>query len=148
VGIRPREAAVSKWTLADVRAHAAKHGSAPLGATPPERQKFGNQKVTIDGILFDSKKEGAHYLLLKMRERLKEIDNLELQPVFPIYIDTPDRGRIHCGDFTADFRYWEHYCGKDTLRVIDVKSPASRTEAYQLRKKLVEAIYNIEIIEP
>jgi hypothetical protein len=134
--------------MADVRAHNAKHGTDSLVAAVKQREKFGNQKVTIDGILFDSKKEGAHYLLLKMRERLKEIDGLERQPVFPIYIDTPDRGRIHCGDFTADFRYWEHYCGKDVLRVIDVKSPASKTEAYQLRKKLVEAIYNIEIIEP
>jgi len=136
-----------RWTLADVRAHAAKHGSAPLGATPPARQKFGNQKVTVDGILFDSKKESAHYLLLKMRERLKEIDRLERQPEFPIYIDTADRGRIQCGVFKADFRYWEQYCGKDTLRVVDVKSPASKTEAYELRKKLVEAIYNIEITE-
>jgi Protein of unknown function (DUF1064) len=148
VGIRPREATVSRWTMADVRAHKARHGESAIGPEPKQREKFGNQKVLIDGILFDSKKEGAHYLLLKMRERLKEIDGLELQPVFPIYIDTPDRGRIHCGDFTADFRYWEHYCGKDVLRVIDVKSPASKTEAYQLRKKLVEAIYNIEIIEP
>ena len=133
--------------MADVRAHKSRHGDSAIAVAPKEREKFGNQKVTVDGIPFDSKKESAHYLLLKMRERLKEIDQLELQPVFPIYIDTPDRGRIHCGDFTADFRYWEHYCGKDTVRVIDVKSPASKTEAYQLRKKLVEAIYNIEIIE-
>lgn len=136
-----------RWTLADVRAHAAKHGSAPLGKEPPARQKFGNQKVTIDGIEFDSKKEGSHYLLLKMRERLGEIDRLELQPEFPIYIDTPDRGRISRGVFTPDFRYWEHYCGKDTLRVVDVKSPASKTEAYQLRKWIVEALYNITITE-
>ena len=138
---------MTRWKLADVRAHAARHGTAALTTPPKDREKFGNQKVQVDGIWFDSKKESAHYLLLKMRERLKEIDGLELQPVFPIYIDTPDRGRIVCGNFTADFRYWEHYCGKDTLRVIDVKSPASKTEAYQLRKKLVEAIYNIEIIE-
>ncbi len=134
--------------MADVRAHAAKHGSAPLGPTPPGRQKFGNKQVTVDGIQFDSKKESTHYLLLKMRERLKEIDRLELQPVFPIYIDTADRGRIQIGVFTADFRYWEQYCGKDTLRVVDVKSPQTRlTEGYQLRRKLVEAIYNITIIE-
>ena len=140
---------MSKWTMKDVRDLAARRGVDHAAAGPPKpREKFGNQWVTVDGIKFQSKKESAHYLLLKMRLRLHEIDQLELQPVFPIYIDTPDRGRIHCGDFTADFRYWEHYGGKDTLRVIDVKSPASKTEAYQLRKKLVEAIYNIEIIEP
>lgn len=131
---------MSRWTLADVRAHQAKHEPAVL-------TKYKNKLVVIDGITFDSKKEGDQYLLLKMRERLHEIDRLELQPVFPIYIDTPDRGRIGIGVFKADFRYWEHYCGKDTLRVVDVKSTATKTEAYQLRKKLVEAIYNITITE-
>jgi hypothetical protein len=132
--------------MADIRAHRERHPGA--GVVPTRVNKLRNQHSIVDGIDFDSKKEGAHYLLLKMRERIGEIDKLELQPVFPIYIDTPDRGRIYCGEFTADFRYWEHYCGKDTLRVVDVKSPASKTEAYQLRKKLVEAIYNIIILEP
>jgi hypothetical protein len=136
-----------RWTLADVRAHKARHEQ---GLPPVERrQKFGNQKVEIDGYTFDSKKEGQHYLLLKMRQRMKEIDRLELQPVFPIYIETPDRGRIVCGDFTADFRYWELFKdGTERLRVDDVKSTVTKTEAYQLRKKLVEAIYSITITEP
>jgi Protein of unknown function (DUF1064) len=103
--------------------------------------------VLVDNIWFDSKKEGEHYLTLKMRERMKEIRDLELQPVFQIYIDTADRGRIDIGDFKADFRYWERYCGTDVLRVVDVKSKPTKTEAYQLRKKLVEAIYNVTIIE-
>lgn len=137
---------MTRWTLADVRAHKTRHEQ---GLPPIERQKFGNQKVTVDGIEFDSKKESAHYLLLKMRERLHEIDRLDLQPVFPIYIETRDRGRIFCGDFTADFRYWELFKdGTERLRVDDVKSTATKTEAYQLRKKLVEAIYNITITEP
>jgi hypothetical protein len=112
----------NRWTMADVRAHQSKI-DAPV---PEPRKKFGNKNVLIDGIVFDSKKEGEHYLLLKMRQRLNEIDGLEMQPVFQIYIDTPDRGRIDCGDFTPDFRYWEHYCGKDVLRVVDVKSSATK----------------------
>lgn len=134
------------WTMAIARAKIAEHGGG-AAAVVDKRQKFGNKKVTVDGILFDSKKESAHYLLLKMRERLKEIEHLDLQPEFAIYIDTPDRGRIDCGTFTADFRYWESYCGSAKLRVDDVKSTATKTEAYQLRKKLVEAIYNITITE-
>jgi len=115
---------------------------------PPARAKFGNAKTEIDGITFDSKKEGDQYRLLKMRERLKEIDGLELQPVFPLYIDTPDRGRIPVGKFTADFRYWERVtAGAAVLRVVDVKSAPTKTEAYRLRKKLTEAIYGIEIME-
>lgn len=136
-----------RWTLKDVQAHQERHGAAASTRPAAAPSKLRNQKTMVDGIWFDSKKEAGHYQLLKMRERLKEIDRLDLQPVFPIYVDTADRGRIHCGDFRADFRYWEQFGGKDTLRVVDVKSPVSKTEAYQLRKKLVEAIYNITIIE-
>jgi hypothetical protein len=131
---------MSRWTMADVRAHQAKHEPAAV-------TKYKNKLVVIEGIAFDSKKEGDHYLLLKMRERLGEIEHLDLQPVFPIYVETPDRGRIAIGVFKADFRYWENYCGTAILRVVDVKSPVTKTEAYQLRKKLVEAIYNITITE-
>ncbi len=135
------------WTAADVRAHTLRHSSAVPANAPPARAKHGNQKITIDNILFDSKKEGAHYLHLKMRLRLGEITDLELQPVFDIYVERQGV-RIHCGDYTADFRYWERLSpDNNVLRVDDVKSPSSKTEAYQLRKRLVEAIYGITITE-
>lgn len=122
--------------MADLRAHQARRFTAPT-------QKYHNKITVVEGITFDSKKEANFYLLLKMRERMKEINDLDLQPVFPIYVDTPDRGRIDIGVFKADFRYWED----QTLRVVDVKSSVTKTEAYMLRKKLVEAIYNITITE-
>lgn len=135
---------MSRWTAADVARVQARH----VATVPPARAKFGNTKQTIDGITFDSKKEAEFYLLLKMRERLKEIDGLELQPVFDLYVDTPTRGRISVGKFTPDFRFWEHVPGgEDVLRVVDVKSEPTKTEAYRLRKKLAEAIYGIAIIE-
>jgi len=115
-------------------------------AAPAPRAKFGNKKVPIDGFVFDSKKESERYLLLKMRARLGEIAELELQPVFEIFIQQAD-ARIRIGDFTADFRYWEHTPAGDVLRVEDVKSEPTKTEAYRLRKKLVEAIYGITVIE-
>lgn len=136
---------MSRWTQADVARVQARHAAT---VAPPPRAKFGNAKTPIDGIIFDSKKEAEYYLLLKMRERLKEIDGLELQPVFDLYVDTPSRGRISVGKFTPDFRYFEHVPGgEDVLRVVDVKSEPTKTEAYRLRKKLAEAIYGIAIIE-
>lgn len=132
--------------MADIRAieQRRKDAAAP---PPAARQKFGNQKVQHDGIWFDSKKEGERYLFLKMRERLGEIDSLDLQPVFPIVVIDPDGVRQHCGDYTADFRYWEKYCGSAVLRIEDTKSKATKTEAYQLRKVLIEKLYKITIIE-
>ncbi len=46
------------------------------------RSKFGNRHVKIDGIRFDSMKEGRRYNELKLLERGGEIQNLELQPRF------------------------------------------------------------------
>jgi len=142
----------NRWTLADVRAVQARHHDAALVISAPaaglSRKKFGNQETLTDGIRFDSKKESDHYRLLKMRLRMNEITDLELQPVFEIYIDTLDRGRIHIGDFTPDFRYWEiRSPDNHVLRVVDVKSQPTRTTAYQLRKRLVEAIYGITVTE-
>ena len=127
--------------MADVR---AKQRTTPAQKT---EHKYLNQIVVIDGITFDSKKEGSHYLLLKMRERMGEITNLRLQPVFPLYIDKPDGRRIHGKVFKPDFAYTEHCGDQDLERVVDVKSPVSRTEAYQLRKWLFENLYDMKLIE-
>lgn len=137
---------MNRWTEADVRAIQNRHAA---GAVVQPRRKYGNQPVEIDGYKFDSKKEGEHYLLLKMRERLKEITDLEVHPVFLLYHDATDgRGRIDLGKFTADFRYFERYAnGAEVLRVIDVKSKVTKTVAYQQRKRHAEAIYGITITE-
>jgi hypothetical protein len=131
---------MGQWTMADVRAVQARHAAS---APAPPRQKFGNKKVTVDNILFDSKKESDRYLFLRMRERLGEIQSLDLQPVFPIVVIDPDGVKHHCGDYTADFRYWEGL----HLHIEDTKSKATKTEAYQLRKTIIEALYKITIEE-
>lgn len=142
---------MSHWTLADVRAVQARHAV----AVPP-RRKFGNSPVTIDGHGFDSKKEGEHYLHLKMRLRLDEITDLELQPVFQLYVH-PERVLAH---FTPDFRYWERVPpgyvpaprerlspDHKVLRVVDVKSTATKTDIYKLRKKWCEDLHHVVILE-
>ncbi len=142
---------MSNWTAEDVRRHEAKRAIAQNVKT--SRLKYGNTKTVVDNISFDSKKEAQHYQLLKMRERAGQIDALEVHPKFEIYIDTPDRGRIQCAIYTADFRYFETISSEDghgkdlSLRVEDVKSKATKTTDYQLRKKLVEAIYDLIITE-
>ncbi len=79
--------------------------------------------------------------------------HLELQPKLELFIvrDVPPKAeRIHIGFFTPDFRYWEKDSGSPTgctLRIEDVKSKSSKTEAYELRKKIAEAIHGITITE-
>jgi hypothetical protein len=52
---------------------------------------------------------------------------------------------VHCGMFTADFRYVDSGTGE--VVVEDTKSGPTKTEAYRLRKRLVEAIHGVRITE-
>ena len=110
-----------------------------------KQNKYKNKKVEYDGMKFDSKKEYAYYLKLKLMEKADEIFDLERQKEF-VLIETfklADKTyRKMC--YIADFTYLDKY-GK--LHVIDVKSPSTRTQVYQLKKKLMAWKYGIEIEE-
>lgn len=112
--------------------------------------KYKARKATADGITFDSKKERDRYCQLKLMERAGEIKNLELQPKFklivdgkPLLIKSDGYPNGRKATYTADFRYLD----KNIEVVEDVKSPATKTYAYKLKKALVEAIYDVVIIE-
>lgn len=98
--------------------------------------KYGNIKTVIDGHRFDSKKEADHYIHLKVRQSRGEISNLELQPKFPLAIN----GAKIC-TYKADFAYDEN--GKRIT--VDVKG--FKTPIYKLKKKLLSAIYGVQITE-
>jgi hypothetical protein len=69
-------------------------------------------------------------------EKAGEIHCLELQPRYPLIVNGEK-----VGTYVADFRYFEG----DTLRVEDVKGIL--TPVYRLKKKLVKALYQIDILE-
>ncbi len=107
----------------------------------------------VDGIRFASKSEARQYRELKVRERAGDVIDLELQPEYPIEVLNPANGEaILCGVYRADFRYreWRHHpdggvSGSYVSVVTDVKG--MRTPIYKLKKKLVEALYGIRIVE-
>jgi len=113
------------------------------------RNKYGAKPVTVDGIRFDSTKESRRYGELRLLEKAGLIKNLETQPRFPIDVVElwrPGAKRlINCGFFTADFRYVE--TATDTVVIEDTKSGPTKTTAYRLRKRLVEAIHGVKISE-
>ena len=109
--------------------------------------KYGAQVTTVDGVRFDSKREAARYLELKVLLRGGAISALELQPKYPIQVvELTDRASlVDCGAYHADFRYVDEVTGE--LVVEDVKTPVTSTTAYRLRKRLIEAIHGITIRE-
>ena len=115
---------------------------------PLRANKYHAQVCTVDGIRFDSRKEARRYERLKLLQAAGEITALELQPEFSITVLElwRDDGRyVLCGRFRADFRYVETRTGEVVIE--DTKSGPTKTTAYRLRKRLVEAIHGVTIRE-
>ncbi|RWO22836.1 DUF1064 domain-containing protein [Mesorhizobium sp.] len=114
-------------------------------------RKYKNVPTVIDGISFASKREAHRYCELKLLERAGEISHLEIQPAFkfevngrPVLIRSGGFPNGRQAKYTADFAYFD---GNHRI-VEDVKSSATRTEAYALRKALVEAMFPaVRIVE-
>lgn len=101
-------------------------------------RKYRNIPIVVDDIRFDSQKEAQHYRDLLDRQCAGEISDLVLQPTFPIIVNGK---RI--AKYIADFQYRD--LGTSTTIVVDTKG--IRTSTYRLKKKLVEALYSIVIVE-
>lgn len=105
--------------------------------------KYGNNKVEVDGFLFDSTKEANYYSRLKMLKKGKEILDFERQVKFPIEVNN-----IHISNYFLDFKIVNL---DNSIEYIDVKGQDAKTkkwittDVFALKKKLVEAIYGITI---
>jgi len=100
------------------------------------RPKYRNVKTTVDGITFDSKRESVRYCELKLLAKARKITNLRLQVPYVMRVN----GEKIC-KYVADFVY----CEDGNEIVEDVKG--MRTREYILKRKLMKAVYGIEIRE-
>jgi hypothetical protein len=100
------------------------------------RGKFNAHPVVADGIRFASKAEHARYCQLKLLERAKHIEALELQPTYALGVNG-----FHVCKYIADFRYRED--GK--LIVEDVKSKATLTPECKIKLKLMKGCHGIDV---
>ena len=102
--------------------------------------KYHNRKTTYQGVRFDSQKEAKRYQELQWMQQAGLIQDLELQPRYDLIVNGHK-----LGFYRGDFRYKD--VATDSVILEDVKSPATRTAVYRLKKKLVKALYGVEIIE-
>ena len=106
--------------------------------------KYGNKKVEIDGIKFDSKKEANYYCKLKLLEKGQVIKDLELQKSFELQPSFKiGKNTYRKIEYRADFCYKTIQDNK--LHVVDTKG--FRTKEYLLKKKMLAYKYKIEIEE-
>lgn len=108
--------------------------------------KFGNRKIDTEDGVFDSKREYMRWCELKLLQRAGEISKLRRQiPFVLIPKQTDEKGKTlerEC-KYIADFVYEE---GGKTV-VEDVKSVATKTPEYRIKKKLLLERFGIRIVE-
>lgn len=121
--------------------------------------KYGNRKVAVDGIAFDSIREARRYKQLKLLLLAGEIVCLQMQVPFElvpaqyeetseVYTKGPRKGQPKQGKcieksvvYVADFVYFEN--GK---RVVE-DTKGVRTPEYIIKRKLMLHKYGIRIRE-
>ena len=96
--------------------------------------KYHNQKTTIDGIVFDSKKEAKRYTVLRSLQEGGYIRGLELQVPFEL---VPKGNGERAVKYIADFTYYD--IEKQVSIVEDVKG--YKTDVYKLKRKLFKWRY-------
>ena len=107
--------------------------------------KYGNRKVEIDGIGFDSQLEANRYCQLKILERANEIKDLRRQVEFIIQPSYKKNNKtIKAIKYIADFVYYD--VRKEKTIIEDTKG--FKNEVYKLKKKIFEYKYpDLEITE-
>ena len=107
--------------------------------------KYNAKKTTVDGITFDSKKEAERFSELKLLLRAGKIKNLRLQQDFTLQeaYTAPDGERVRAIRYAADFTYEEN----GEIIVEDVKSRATKTRVYEMKRKLLREKYGVRIRE-
>lgn len=112
------------------------------GVKHPVKSKYKAKPVIINGKRYASTKEGKYALELSTRERFGEVSQIQEQVTFSIEIN-----EIHCFNYILDFSFYDHI--KQTWRYVDVKGykAGAAYQMFKLKKKCVEAKFNIIIEE-
>lgn len=108
------------------------------------RNKFCASKMIVDGHLFDSKKEAARYIELKLLEQQGLISDLAMQVRFellPAQYDENHKLVERKVEYIADFVYMDN--GEKVVE--DVKG--MKTRDYIIKRKLFYNRYHIKIKE-
>ena len=138
-----------RWTEEDLKDYQARQMRQAIPCVPavpsgvsvadmdrPKRNKYGNRRVEVDGIRFDSQKEARYYEELMLRYQAGDLKLVLLQ--VPFILPGPVK-------YYADFLTIDN---DGRFEVIDVKSEATRkNRVYINKKKQMKAVWGIEIKE-
>ncbi|MCH7395935.1 DUF1064 domain-containing protein [Acinetobacter dispersus] len=113
-----------------------------------KRNKFKAQKVELDGITFDSKKEHRRYIELKAMQQRGEISGLEHHTKFELAPKTKLEGEKRAKPAVRYFADFTYHNSSGEYIVEDVKSVATRKlPNYRTKKHLMKTVHGIDIKE-
>ena len=122
------------------------------------KSKYRNEKVTFQGMSFDSKKELQRYLFLVDAERRGVISDLQRQVKFELipaiteeyveHLKTKDKVKTRTVQSAVTYICDFTYLKDDKIVIEDVKSsPSLVTKEYRLKKKMMLAIHGLIVKE-
>lgn len=125
------------WTADQYRQHLEQKKQAEVMAG---KSKYKNKRTIVDGVKFQSTKEGNAYTEYKRQKMAGILKDFKMQVRYVIVVNG-----IKITSYRADF-VLEYPDG--SFRIVDVKSDMTRKlNDYVMRKKLMKACFGIEIYE-
>lgn len=116
-------------------------------SSKPKKSKYGNRKVVVDGIKFDSQREAKRWVKLLGMERDGDIQNLLRQPKFilaPAVRIAGEARKRPALRYSADFSYVEAATGRTVVE--DVKStPTAKSKEFRRIQHLMQAVHGISV---
>ena len=114
------------------------------------RNKYGAKKCQLDNMTFDSIAEARRWQELRFLSRAGIIKDVRRQVEFELIPAQKDEfGKVieRAVKYVADFVYKETRDGKEYFVVEDVKSEATKTREYIIKRKLMLYMCGIRIKE-
>ena len=111
--------------------------------------KYGNKKIQLDGILFDSKKEANRYCELKLLQCCGKITELQLQKEFvliPAQYEGKGKQR-RCIERAVKYKADFYYFDIDTGRYVCEDVKGYHTKEYILNRKMMLYMCGLRIFE-
>lgn len=109
--------------------------------------KYHARKWELDGMMFDSRKEARRWQELRYLFRAGVISHLERQTPFELIPAQKDEsGKVleRAVTYRADFTYWDE---NGRFVIEDVKSKATKTREYIIKRKLLLYRFGLRIKE-
>lgn len=125
------------------------------------QSKYYNKKVVVDGIEFDSKKEGQRYRELSLMQRAGKISGLLLQVPFELVPNQYETVTVQLKtktkqvkklverkiEYIADFVYTDLETNETVVEDVKGYKQGGAYAVFQIKRKLMLSVYGIKVRE-